>query len=574
MNLFGAEVAGLDVEAFLTGARQLYPVAALLWLGLLLRIRRPWWLLLGIALANGWVWLETTWPLQRLYALGPSSDRLNNVAMVQPVAAGHSPLYTAQIGQLHFEPLWAALVAAASGFDTDRLLVVYGWLPFALSAAVAVSLYLALRPAPGEPGWSGWERCFVAGAATLLFSTPLDHVGTYRVPWTLTYLLKPNHALGLVLAPWVLRAVARAAGWRGRLLAGFVLHLVAWAFVIHMGALAIGLAATAAMAWLWRRDEARRDTLDVATAVGVNVLIASPYLFMLFRGFGVFDTGPAAEIAPRSAHILEVTTRSMGLTLLGAWGAVVAWRRDRIGRYWAGTLVGAAALWVSLYGLHVLQLAKERDDVFFWVRFVLAVCAGIGLWDLAGRLRGVLAAIGAAWAERVEPEPVRAAIVAALLVPASIPYWYDPRAMDGYFRPSLEPIDTELTTLVDALRAQGGRVDVVGGDPELTRWAAALGGFRVLWAHNFRMPDDIERRRRLVAEVLSGPAPGSVRELRQGYRVTHLIVTADLARELGVPGIDGVSSRPDLRVIRRIDEHTRRGGEIRRSILVLELPAS
>ncbi len=62
------------------------------------RLRRPEWLLAGVLLANAWAWAETNWPLQRLYAFGPSSDRVNNIAMCQGVAAGHSPLQTPQVG--------------------------------------------------------------------------------------------------------------------------------------------------------------------------------------------------------------------------------------------------------------------------------------------------------------------------------------------------------------------------------------------------------------------------------------------------------------------------------------------
>src|SRR5215208_962799 len=97
VNAFGVDVEGLDVEAFLSTARLLFPLLALVWLAVLLRVRRAWWLLLGVVLANAYVWFETNWPLQRLYALGPSNDRLGNVAFCQMVAAGRSPLTSPQV---------------------------------------------------------------------------------------------------------------------------------------------------------------------------------------------------------------------------------------------------------------------------------------------------------------------------------------------------------------------------------------------------------------------------------------------------------------------------------------------
>ena len=65
-------------------------------------------------------------------ALGPSSDRVNNVALCQVVAAGHSPLHTPQVGQMHFEPFWAVVSAAVSGFDPGRLLRVYPFFALAM----------------------------------------------------------------------------------------------------------------------------------------------------------------------------------------------------------------------------------------------------------------------------------------------------------------------------------------------------------------------------------------------------------------------------------------------------------
>ena len=88
MNLFGVDVRALDVEAFLAAARHAFPLLALVWLVLVVRLRRASVLLAGVLLANAYAWLETNWPLQRLYALGPSSDRVNNIALCQVVAAG------------------------------------------------------------------------------------------------------------------------------------------------------------------------------------------------------------------------------------------------------------------------------------------------------------------------------------------------------------------------------------------------------------------------------------------------------------------------------------------------------
>ncbi len=80
-------------------------------------------------------------------------------------------------------------------------------------------------------------------------------------------------------------ALARATTWRSRLWAGFVLQLVGWAFVIHMAFFVAGLAVFVGLSWITRSTERRRDLLDVATAVGANLLIVSPYLVMLIVAY-------------------------------------------------------------------------------------------------------------------------------------------------------------------------------------------------------------------------------------------------------------------------------------------------
>src|SRR6185295_18488556 len=80
-NMLGLDVARLDVPAFLATARVLYPLLGLVWIALLLKIRKPWWALLGALLANAFAWAVTNYPLQRLYALGPSRDRVSNLAL-------------------------------------------------------------------------------------------------------------------------------------------------------------------------------------------------------------------------------------------------------------------------------------------------------------------------------------------------------------------------------------------------------------------------------------------------------------------------------------------------------------
>jgi len=537
VNLFGADVRGLDVAAFLSSARTLFPVLALLWLAAGLRVRRARWLLAGAVLANAYVWLETSWPLQRLYALGPSSDRLNNLAMTQAVAAGGPLLRTAQVGHLQFEPFWALLAATLSGFDPARQLRLYAWYPLLTAGGFALSLYAATRPRAGEVGWSPWERATIAGFVTLLSSAAMDFAGPYRVPWAMTFLLKPNHAIGLLLAPWVVRAVAHARRDRDRLLAGLLLHLLGWAFVIHMGAVCVGLVGFALLVTVWRREEAGTAWRDVAIAIGINVLVVSPYLVMLFKGYNVFQQGPRLQIPPGSPHLLEATTRTAGLGALAAWGAFVLFRRDRLGRVWCGMALGALALWLAYYPLHLLQEAKERDDVYYWLRVQLALGAAVGAWDLAGRL---------AWKWRpLADQSRRAAAVALAALPFALPMWWDPARMDLYFPGSIDPIPSRYRQV--AARLAGERHAVLAGDPAAARWMAALDGTRVLLAADFPTPRDWRVRLDYASAAVSGRILDPL-AAGAAWGVTHFIVTPAYLAECGV-SLEQVETWPAFRPV-------------------------
>jgi hypothetical protein len=547
VNSFGADVRGLDVGAFLITARHLFPLLALAGLFLVLRVRRPVVLLAGVLLANAYVWTETNWPLQRLYALGPSSDRVNNLALCQVVAAGHSPLHTPQVGQMHFEPFWAVVTAVLSAGSPERLLWIYPFLPLVMACGFVLSLFFAMKPlalpagTEATPGgdWSGWERALIALFATLLFSSALDYAGPYRVPWAMSFLLKPNHSLGFVLFPWVLRSFAAIRTGRQRVLVGVLLHVLGWVFVIHMGEVCVGLVTFALLATAWRPQEARRDWTDVVVVIGINLLVVSPYLFMLFQGYGVFQRGPRLEIPPSSPHLLEALTRMAGLAALAAWGIVVAWRRDRLGRVWAGQALGALLVWLSYYPLTVLQQAKERDDTYYWLRVHLAVCAAIGAWDLARALARRLDLPALA-------SPVRRAVlVAAMALPFTLPYWWDPVRMDLYFARSLEPLPEEVTGPARFLRQNAAPGAVLAGDTTAVRWMSALAGSPVLLARDFAAPRDYSARVALNESLVQG-GPGDPPAEAARYGVAYLLVTPSLLSTLGV-SLDDLAARPYLR---------------------------
>lgn len=537
-NMLGVDVQDLDVPVFLARARLLYPILGVVWLALAARFKRPAWLLAGVLAANAYAWGMTNYPLQRLYGLGPSHDRIGNLGLCQVVASGNSPLHTAQVGQLHFEPFWGLFVAALSGWDPDRVLALYPFLPLMIACGFALSLYTGLCAGP-DP-WSPWARALAAGFATLLSSAPFDFTGVYRVPWSMSFLLKPNHALGLVLFPLLLRAFVAIRGWRGRIAVGLLLNLLGWVFVLHMVYVSCGLVVFAVVSLAARRPEAGRDLLDVLAVLLINMLVVSPYLYMLFAGYPFLVPGPRMAIPPWSAHLLETTTRAGWLFVLGLWGLVVIHRKgDRLSRLWTAQVAGAFMLWTAYIVLSAFQQARERDELYYWLLFLMAASAGFGAWDLAGRLFERL--------RTGDLDPARrAAAVGLLALPFSLPYWWDPSRMDLYFGGSLSPLPDILRLPTDFLRERTEPEAVVAGDRELAGYISALGARRVLLSAGLHGPPRLEERRDIEERLLRRSTVEDIREARSRFGIRYLAVTpAALAAYPGLT-LAELLARPQL----------------------------
>ena len=533
--MLGIDVSGLDVDAFLGGMRAVYPLAVVLMVALCRRSRRPAWLLFGVLAANLFVWGITNYPLQRLYALGVGSDRMNNLAYAQIVAAGNSPIETWQVGQTHLQRsgrphhvLWGLVVSALSGWQPDRVFTVYAFLPLLMAWAVVLAFYFCLRSGEDPGAWSGWERALVAGGATLLSSAPLDFTSPYGNAWAMTFLLKPNHALGFALLPVMLLAFARARGWRGRLLAALALHLLAWAFLLHLVYAACGLVLFAALSWLGRRPERHRDVLDVLVGLGANVLVAAPVVLSLVIDRLRRESDVHSVLPAMSSHLLEATLRAGPVLLVGLWGAVIAYRRgDRIGRLFASQVFAGLLVWLGYAGLAVLNMVEQPDEINYWVRILLGAAAGVGAWDLVQR-------VPRAW-PRLSAEPSRlAALTVLVTLPWTLPYWWDPMRMDRYFKRSTEPLGPDLVAAGEFLRHRTARRAVMAGDEPFARWAAALGARRSVLSTGAMMPWDFDRRREVLKALFAAPDGAALRAAAAAYSVTHLVITPDVTARYGV----------------------------------------
>lgn len=389
MNLLGFPVDGLDPKDFLLTMRVSFVILTVLGVVLLARgpdPRRAARVVLAVGLAGHTLaWCATMLPLPNVYGANGSQDRENHLGWANVVALGFSPLHTFQVDHLHFEPVWPLITAAVAGFEVDRVAAVFQWMPLVVGLALLLSVRFAWGRGMNGPGAS-LEGAFAALGAILLLASPQDFAAPFRNPWALTFLLKPNHALGLVLVPLAALALSRARDLKTRLFAGFVLHLIGWAFVIHMALFVAGLAVFVVLSWVTRRGERAKDLIDAGAAVGVNLLIVSPYLFMLVVAYP-FLSGDGPRVSPFSERFLEGPLRMGGFFLLSVLGAWTTYReRGRLGRILASQWLAAHLIWQAFPLLGLFGQAREQDEAFYWCRFWTGLFAGVGMFQGAGLL--------------------------------------------------------------------------------------------------------------------------------------------------------------------------------------------
>jgi len=527
-SLLGLPLDQADVPTFLSLTRLAF--AVLLPLVALKLARQPAehptgrLVLLVAATGHFLAWLGTMAPLPNVYGANGSMDRENHLGWANMVAEGFSPLRTFQVNHLHFEPVWPLLSAIASGFEIDRVALVFQWAPLIMGLALLASVR---RYWPGEGGGRGTEveAAFAALGALLLMATPTDFSGTFRNPWAMTFLLKPNHALGLVLIPLAAAMIARAHSWKSRVLAGFALQLVGWAFIIHMALFAAGLAVFAALSWLERRPDRRKDLLDVVAAIGVNLIIVSPYLVMLVSAYP-FLRGDSPPVPFLSERPLESPMRMGGLLLASSLGAWRTYRRgDRLGRLLSAQWLGAQIAWQVFPALSLIGQAREQDEVFYWSRFWIGIFAGVGALEIS---RWALPWVGRGGKGAPLQGPAPAAALALILTfPSLLPAWWDPLAMDQYFVAARRPLPDWIAEPTRFIRENTARESVFAGDRNYARWIAAYGARRVLMANSMNAPGDAGRRAEIETALLRDGDPALWREGRIRYGIEYLLVTSN-----------------------------------------------
>jgi hypothetical protein len=512
--------------------RMTYVLLGLLAAFLMWRRPRPGAALALVIVANLAAWAVYTWPLGRLYALNDFSDVSFNVGSAACAAATGNPFDHTQTGFAHLEPFWSGLLALLAMGHPERVLPMYAWLsPFGI-VFVSLGLYFGLRAADDED--DRWERVLIVLAVMGLSSWSQNQRPPIPPLWSGNFLLKPNH-----VAAWGLAGIAlglwarRARPW----VLGLVLGVMAWVFILDWAFLCAGLVLGA---WL-RRDRTRADGIALAKALGLSLLIALPYIRHLTRDHNPLAAGGTPEQIwldhlGQRIRSPEWATLDLGvLLLLGLAGAIVAWRRrsprDAI---LLGTMGALWAAWLAYQATAPFGFAPEADEHHYFLRFAVAVVAGLALAAAALEAEARLA-----WRKGQG-----AMLAMAVCWPLTFPAYWDPPGMDRYFIYNLEPIPVRAQEYARWVRENTPPEAVFVAGRHAATWIPVLAGRRILIASDARPPADYPARKEAEVALLMSRDPSLIAETARRYGITHIAIDAAMTEEYGEETLKGLGKLP------------------------------
>jgi hypothetical protein len=526
MNFLGIEVGALDLDRFFQVARIVYLIVYLSWVALVWKTRRRL-SLWGPVVLGLLVWFVTSYPLQRCYGLGIGTDRLRNLWWCATAAAGQPPWESGVIGRMSLEPAWSFLVSLLALRDPGRVSTLYPFLPaLAILAVGGAILWSLLRLAPAEAFENDevaerWRAALWCGFFVLLASMgPTDFMNPYRGFWAKSFLLKPNHVLGFALVPLATALLSRESTWRRAWVVAVLLGLLGWVFITYWALFCWGVFLYAAWMFLSRTEDRSESARLVAVLAGGLVLVI-PYIYYLLHQFpetvsmevGAFADDPLMSIwgdtPPRAQSLFFLATFDLGqnfyLALFGLWAALR--RRTRFDRLWASLVIGAYLAWLVNAFLLFSGRARQSDEIYYFLVFVVSVEAGLGAYRLTGRLaRFAESREGSAWRRVAQPNRLTA-IGLLVALPITVGWWWNPVSMDAHFRMALDPLPRVVVQVGDWVRENTRRDDVFVAASETALWIPALTGRRIVYEENREQLVALEERRMLTYLVFEPSLP-------------------------------------------------------------------
>ena len=452
--------------------------------------RKSWIGLAGTLLLVLLVWLGANYPLQRLYGIQEPGDRLRNLAWPASVASGHPPTSGGTLGRASLEPFWGGLIGTLCRGRPESVYAIYPYLSLVVMMGLALVLYHHFRNRAREG--PSIEALLVCYFAVLAATAPLDYLGPFRVYWARMFLLKPNHALALLLVPVLIGIFAESS--KTRLIAGgLLLGLLGWVFIIHWAFFCFGLGVYLVLLALRSREHLFRDAFKFAGVVVLSAVVVGPYFNFIATRFPntvTLERGSSkkepmrsswGDVKPTTSSLLFAVTLDQGLMFyLGAIG-LASWlrRRGRRELLWAAQLIGAYALWIVNYFLYLTARAREPDEFYYYLLFVLSVSAGHGAYRVLAWVQEMTRSTAA----RKVPLAAVVAIVAAGFVPMTSAYWWHPAEMDAHFRNSLKPLPPLATALRGWVLSETKPDDILIGSGGDIQWIPALTGRQIMTPH-------------------------------------------------------------------------------------------
>ena len=548
MNFLGMDVGDLDLARFFQAGRAVYLFLYLLWVALVWNNERRLSLWGPVALGL-LIWFVTSFPLQRNYGLAMGTDRLRNLWWCATTAAGQPPWESGVVGRLSLEPAWSLLVSVLALRDPARVCSLYPFLP-ALSILLVggAIVWSFLRVAPDDAFESGdsaerWRAALWCAFFVFLASMgPTDFMNPYRGFWAKTFMLKPNHALGFALVPLAAALLSNECTRRRSFLAAALLGLLGWAFVTYWALVCWGVFLYAAWTFSRRREE-RAESVGAGASLAGGLMVVLPYIYYLVRQFpqtlslevGAFPDEPLMSIwgdaPPRAQSLFFLATFDLGasfyLALYGLWEAIR--RRTRFDRLWTSLVAGAYLAWLVNAFLLFTGRARQSDEIYYFLVFVVSVQAGLGAYRLTGRLgRLALSRELPSWKRFAQPGRLSAAAFLVAL-PITVGWWWNPMLMDAHFRMALEPLPRAAVQVGDWIR-ESSRPDAVflaAGETGL--WIPALTGRRIAYEDDLDEVRALMDRRLLTYLVLEPIAP-SGDDVQSGLAARRRALLTLLAR--------------------------------------------
>jgi hypothetical protein len=457
-------------------------------------------------------WWAYTWPLARLYGLVEGRDRIFNVGAAAIVAAGNSPLERVQVGEAALEPFWTVLIATLALFRPENVVTVYHWLPVLALFAVAIGLYLGMGV--GAEPEDRWMLALIVFAVLGLSSVAMTGRSPTPPFWTGNFLFKPNHVAALGCLGLILGLTAGAARWWKL---GLALGLLSWLFVMTWAFAAFGLVIGEAL----RRASDRRLG-PLVGALALSSLFALPVLASLLHNYsptaahaGASQLWQVHELGRRLAHPdLLLGDLGPGLPLV-VGGCVALWRRARpLDRTMLGLVLGGLVTWAVVSICSSFGFAPEPDEVYYYLRFTLALAMGSSLWHAARWI-----------AAHSALDPGRASLLAvACCLPFSFPAYWDPPTMDRYWPYLQTPVSKNIVEYATWIRENTPPDAVFAATPSASYWIPALTGRRVLQSGDSRPPQDHEVRRDVMRTLMGSRDEAEIRSAAALHGVTHLVL--------------------------------------------------